>query len=76
VDDLIKRYAAVLQEIYDNRTAGDSTFSGVLAEFVSAAQYQKQDEEDAAWDEHHKRMADAYDKYMQETQEGEYERMG
>ncbi len=38
IDDLIDRYAAELRNIYDNRTAGDHTFEGVLADFVMKAQ--------------------------------------
>lgn len=35
-DELLAEYAAKLQEIYDNRTAGDYTFAGVLGEFSKA----------------------------------------
>lgn len=58
MDALIQKYSDELQKIYDNRTAGDFTFTGVLAEFLNAAQYARQDEEDAAWDEYHRRQAD------------------
>lgn len=33
-DYLIDEYAAILRNIYDQQTAGDYTFEGVLAEFV------------------------------------------
>lgn len=33
VDDVITKYAEILQKIYDDQTAGDHTFQGVLAEF-------------------------------------------
>lgn len=33
-DDIIYRYAEILQRIYDNQTAGEYTFNGVLAEFA------------------------------------------
>lgn len=36
VDAAIDEYAAVLQRIYDERTAGDYTFIGVLAGFNMA----------------------------------------
>lgn len=32
--DVIARYAGELQKIYDERTAGDHTFTGVLATFL------------------------------------------
>lgn len=38
MDDLIAETAAKLQDIYDNRTAGDHTFTGVLFEFTLAVQ--------------------------------------
>ncbi len=38
VDQKIARYAKTLQAIYDNRTAGDYTFSGVLATFLNDVQ--------------------------------------
>lgn len=34
MDELIARHAASLRKIYDERTAGDYTFTGVLAEFL------------------------------------------
>lgn len=34
MDDLIKKYAAKAGRIYDNRTAGDFTWHGLLADFV------------------------------------------
>ena len=34
VDELIGDYADQLQNIYDQRTAGDYTFAGVLAAFA------------------------------------------
>ena len=34
MDELIKKYADRLQEIYDKRIAGDHTFSGVLSELM------------------------------------------
>lgn len=33
-DAIIRKYAVVLQEIYDERTAGDHTFIGVLGEML------------------------------------------
>lgn len=36
VDMLIREYADRLQTVYDDRTAGDFTFSGILAEFAVA----------------------------------------
>ena len=38
MDELIKKYAQHLQDIYDNRTAGDNTFEGVLYNFAQEAQ--------------------------------------
>jgi hypothetical protein len=38
MDELIAEGARQLQEIYDNRTAGDFTFTGVLSEFARAVQ--------------------------------------
>jgi hypothetical protein len=38
MDELIATYAQALQIIYDNRTAGDSTFTGVLFEFAHKVQ--------------------------------------
>ena len=37
-DAVIRDYAGRLQRIYDERTAGDHTFSGVLAEFLRVTQ--------------------------------------
>lgn len=37
MDELIKRYAKVLQAIYDNQTAGHLTFEGALANFAHEA---------------------------------------
>ena len=34
MDELIAQYADKLQSIYDDRTAGDATFVGVLAQFM------------------------------------------
>jgi hypothetical protein len=34
MEDMMQEYAAKLQSIYDERTAGDHTFSGVLFEFA------------------------------------------
>ena len=34
-DEVIRDYVGVLREIYDNRTAGDYTFAGVLATFLN-----------------------------------------
>lgn len=34
MDELIRQYRQKLQEIYDNRTAGDGTFTGILADFA------------------------------------------
>lgn len=34
VDELIKDYADHLKKVYDDRTAGDHTFAGVLADFA------------------------------------------
>lgn len=34
MDETIRKYAAILKRIYDNRTAGVYTFQGVLAEFA------------------------------------------
>lgn len=34
VDELIRIYAIKLGQVYDNRTAGDHTFTGILAEFA------------------------------------------
>lgn len=34
-NDIIKKYSEVLASIYDNRTAGDYTFTGVLATFLN-----------------------------------------
>lgn len=35
MDVLIREYAGKLQAVYDNRTAGDFTFVGILAEFAT-----------------------------------------
>lgn len=35
VDELIAEYAEKLERIYNERTAGDHTFTGVLAMFLS-----------------------------------------
>lgn len=35
VDSLLDKYASELQKIYDNRTAGDYTFLGVLASYTN-----------------------------------------
>lgn len=32
-EEIAAKYASELQKIYDNRTAGDHTFEGVLFEF-------------------------------------------
>lgn len=79
MDSLIKKYADKLQDIYDNRTAGDHTFTGVLssmlsAAFVQEAQRIQREEEDIAWDEKRRRDADeasedAYDEYMRNERE-------
>ena len=81
MDGLIAKYADELQKIYDNRTASDHTFTGVLSTFLTAAfvleaKRIQQEEEDIAWNEHRRRMADEaseddYDAYMNDTQEGE-----
>ena len=34
-DEVIRDYVGVLREIYDNRTAGDYTFAGVLFAFLN-----------------------------------------
>lgn len=34
-NELIREYATVLRAIYDERTAGDYTFAGVLATFLN-----------------------------------------
>ena len=34
IDKIINKYAGELQKIYDNQTAGDSTFHGVLGSFL------------------------------------------
>ena len=34
IDELISKYESIMQSIYDNRTAGDHTFTGVLSEFA------------------------------------------
>jgi hypothetical protein len=35
MDTLISEYAALLERIYENRTAGDYTFEGVLSLFAN-----------------------------------------
>lgn len=37
IDDVIKKYSDELQRIYDNRTAGSHTFTGVLGKFLTEA---------------------------------------
>ena len=37
MNELINYYANELRKIYDDRTAGDHTFEGVLAEFFKDA---------------------------------------
>lgn len=39
MDELIREYEQKLQEIYDNKTAGDYTFYGVLTEFAKKVQH-------------------------------------
>lgn len=34
MDDVIKKYAKIAENIYHNRTAGDHTWTGFLAEFI------------------------------------------
>lgn len=34
LDNVMRTYADILQGIYDNRTAGDASFLGVLSEFI------------------------------------------
>lgn len=42
--ELIDEYAVILDSIYQNRTAGDYTFEGVLFEFaLKVIEQQKQD---------------------------------
>lgn len=43
-DEIIKKYATHLREIYDERTAGDYTFTGVLSEFLRACEDARHDE--------------------------------
>lgn len=40
MDDLIRIYASKAQEVYDNQTAGDWTFLGLMAEFARKVQHQ------------------------------------
>jgi len=44
MDKLIAEHAAKLQKIYNDGTAGDHTFVGVLAEFVIAYEQKKLDD--------------------------------
>jgi len=37
IDNVISEYAGILEKIYNERTAGDSTFTGVLAQFLLEA---------------------------------------
>jgi hypothetical protein len=52
VDGLIAEHAAKLQRIYDDQTAGDHTFTGVLAQFATAVLLRlsaDRDTETATW---------------------------
>lgn len=40
MDEIIQKYADRLQEIYDKRTAGDHTFTGVLATMLMEIEQQ------------------------------------
>lgn len=37
MDELIKEYEKILDDIYDHRTRGDYTWYGLLAEFANKA---------------------------------------
>ena len=51
-DDLIKKYSLILQAVYDTRTAGDHTFTGVLSTFlheVEALVVEEKEPQNAKW---------------------------
>lgn len=58
MDKLIKEYAAKLEAIYVDRTAGVGTFSGLLAEFQRKARIEELAKWRDALDNETERLAD------------------
>lgn len=81
IGPLLDNYALRLDAIVNGGTYVDTTAKGFLFHLmtdvgVALSTLQREQEEDTAWDEHRRRMADEaseddYDAYMNATQEGE-----
>lgn len=84
IGPVLNSYALRLNAIVESGTYVPDTAKGFLFHLmtdvgVALTTLQREEEEDAAWDERARRDADeaaddAYDDYMRDTQEGEYER--
>lgn len=82
IGPVLNNYALRLDAIVNNGTYVPDTAKGFLYHLmtdigVALSTLQREQEEDTAWDEHRRRMADEaseddYDAYMNATQDGEY----
>ena len=82
IGPVLDNYALRLDDIVSSGTYVSDTAKGFLFHLmtdigVALVTLQREQEEDAAWNEHQQRMADEaserdYDEYMNEVQEGEF----
>lgn len=82
IGPLLDNYALRLDAIVNGGIYVDTTAKGFLFHLmtdigIELAAHERARQEDEAWNEHHRRMADEasendYDEYMSETQDGQY----